>query len=287
MKNLKGILYILLSTICFGVMPLLAKVAYRNGLNSYNLLFLRFLFAVIFLIYYIWNKKIKVKLSLKEITYIFIIGLLGYTSTAITLFSSYNYIPIGLSGMILHLYPVIVTLLSLIIYKEKININIILSLILSIFGIYLLVGEKNYSISIKGMQLAFAAAVFYSLYVIGASNKILKNINSYVLTFYISIIAAISMFIICIYKDQLNFRLNFNSLVSVLLLSFISTIIALTAFMEGVKIIGPTQSAILGNLEPIVGMILGIAMLGESFNFYIIVGSLFIILSAIVICLRK
>lgn len=268
-------------------MPLLAKAAYRNGLNSYNLLFLRFLFAAIFLAYYIWNKKINAKLRLKEIIYIFTIGLLGYTSTAITLFSSYNYIPIGLSGMILHLYPVMVTLLSLIIYKEKVNINIILSLVLSIIGIYFLLGEKNYSIGIKGIQLAFAAAVFYSLYVIGASNKILKSINSYVLTFYISIIAAISMFTLCVYKSQLNFSLNFNSLVSVLLLSFISTIIALTAFMEGVKIIGPTQSAILGNLEPIVGMILGIVMLGESFDFYIIIGSLFVILSAITICLKN
>jgi len=65
------------------------------------------------------------------------------------------------------------------------------------------------------------------------------------------------------------------------LIAFISTVVALMAFLKGVKLIGPTNSAIFSALEPIVSLVLGVIILGESISFKIIIGSAIIILAMI------
>lgn len=57
MKNLKGILLVIISAISFGLMPVFAKVAYENGSNNYTVLALRFIFSSIILFIYMKLKK--------------------------------------------------------------------------------------------------------------------------------------------------------------------------------------------------------------------------------------
>lgn len=279
MEKIKGILYIILSAIAFGIMPILAKLSYRGGANTYTTLFLRFLFAAIMLLYYLKTKRISLKLNKKQFFLVFIIGMFGYTFTATSLFMSYNYISIGMASMILYTYPAIVTLLSYMFYKEKIYARKMFSLIISLIGIYILIDKGSVSFNLRGIILAGIAAVLYSLYVLGASLKEIKEINSYVLTFYISCISAVVMFIAAITTSNFNMHISFYGLVSILLLAFISTVVALMTFLEGVRIIGPSKASIFSTLEPIVGLILGILLLGEPISARIIIGSILIVVS--------
>lgn len=283
MEKLKGILYIMLSAISFGIMPILAKLSYRGGANTYTTLFLRFLFAAIMLLYYLKSKGISLKLTKKQLILVLIIGMFGYTLTSGCLFMSYNYISIGMASMILYTYPAIVTLLSYIFYKEKIYSRKILSLIISLIGIYILIDKGSVSFNLKGIILAGIAAVLYSLYVLGASLKEIKTINSYVLTFYISCISATVMFVASITTNNFNMHISFYGIVSILLLSFISTVVALMAFLEGVRIIGPSKASIFSTFEPIVGLILGILILSEPISARIVIGSIMIVTSIVIL----
>ena len=283
MEKIKGILYIILSTIAFGLMPILAKLSYRGGANTYTTLFLRFFFAAIMLLYYLKAKGLSLKLSKKQFFLVLIIGMFGYTLMSCSLFMSYNYISIGMASMILYTYPAIVTLLSYVFYKEKINATKILSLIISLIGIYILIDKGSVSFNLKGIILASTAALLYSLYVLGASLKEIKTINSYVLTFYISCIAASVVFIAAINTGNFNMHIDFYGLVAILLLALISTAVALMAFLEGVRIIGPSKASIFSTLEPIVGLILGILILGEPISARIIIGSIMIVMSIVIL----
>ena len=82
MKKTKGILYIILSASAFGIMPILAKLSYRGGANTYTTLFLRFFFAAIMLFYYLKSKGISIKLTKKQLFLVLTIGLFGYTLTS-------------------------------------------------------------------------------------------------------------------------------------------------------------------------------------------------------------
>jgi len=196
---------------------------------------------------------------------------------------AYNYISVGMASMILYVYPAIVTLLSYLFYKEKISARKAISLIISLVGIYVLIDMGSSSVNVKGLILAGLAAILYSLYVLGSSLKEIKDINSYVLTFYISCASAVLMFIVSMSTGNLNLHISFYGIVAILLLAFISTVVALMAFLEGVRIIGPSKASIFSTLEPIVGLILGILILNEPISARIIVGSIMIVASIIIL----
>lgn len=283
MERFKGILYIVLSSIAFGIMPILAKLSYRGGSNTYYTLFLRFFFAAIMVFYYLKSKSISLKISKKQFFMVIIMGVLGYTLTSASLFMSYNYLSIGMATMILYTYPAIVTLLSYLFFKEKMYPRKIISLLISTVGIYILIDKGSVSFNLKGIILAAMAAVLFSLYVLGTSLKEIKVINSYVLTFYISCVASVVMFISAITTNNFDMHISFYALVSILLLAVISTVVALTAFLEGVRIIGPSKASIFSTIEPIVALLLGILILGEPISARIIIGSITIIASILIL----
>jgi len=283
MEKTKGILYIVLSAISFGIMPILAKLSYRGGANTYTTLFLRFFFAAIMLLYYLKSKGISLKLAKKQIFLVLIIGVFGFAFTSTSLFMSYNYISIGMATMIFYTYPAIVTLFSYVLYKEKLYPRKIISLIISTIGIFILIDRGSSTFNLAGIILAGIAAILYSLYVLGASHKEFMTINSYVLTFYISCASAVAMFIAANTTGNFNMHISFYALVAILLLALISTVVALMAFLEGVRIIGPSKASIFSTIEPIVALILGILILGESISVRIIIGSILILMSVVIL----
>jgi len=280
-EKIKGIFYITIASIAFGVMPILAKLAYKGGANPISTLTLRFTFASIILYIYIKNKNLSLKLNKEQIKLILFLGVVGYSMTSILLFLAYNYIDVGIAGMILHTYPLMVMILSIVIYKEKFKMKKFLYLIITTIGVFIMLDVNVGNVNNIGVILVLLSALCYAIYVIGASNEKLKNINSFVITFYISIISAVVGSGTGVITSSFNSTINFYGIISILLIAFISTVVALMAFLRGVKLIGPTNSAIFGALEPIVSLVLGVIVLGEAISIKIIIGSVIIILAMI------
>lgn len=287
-QDTKGILYIVLSSISFGIIPILAKLSYSQGGNPFNVLFFRFLSAAAMIFIYLKIKGISLRIEKKQFFLLMLFGILGYSGTALSLFLSYNYIAAGLATMILYLYPSIVTLLSFIIYGEKLYAKKIVSLFISLLGVYFLIGFTGGSvINIKGLLLAMLASLFYSIYVLGLSNKSISNVNSFVITFYVSLISSITMLFAGTMNNGINFNITFYGVLCIILLAFISTVVALITFVQGVKIIGPSNASIFSNLEPIVSMVLSYIIFKDNITATTILGSFFIMLSILILSINK
>lgn len=287
-QSTKGILYIVLSSISFGIIPILAKLSYGQGGNPFNVLFLRFLSAAVMIFLYLKIKGISLKIEKKQFLLLMIFGILGYSGTALCLFLSYNYIAAGLATMILYLYPSIVTILSFIIYGEKFYRKKIVSLIVSLLGVYLLIGFSGGSlINIQGLILALLASLFYSIYVLGLSNKEISGVNSFVITYYVSLASSITMLFAGSLNNSISFDISLYGLLCIILLAFISTVVALITFVQGVKIIGPSNASIFSNLEPIVSMVLSYFIFRDNITLNTILGSFFIMLSILILSIEK
>jgi len=176
-EKLNGVLYIILSAIAFGIMPILAKLAYNGGANTITTLFLRFLFASLMLFYYLKSNKISMRLNKKQVLLVVLLGIAGYSLTSASLFMAYNYISVGMATMLLYTYPAIVTFFSTIIFKEKIHLKKFLCLALSICGIFIMIEMGSTSYNLMGISLGLLSAICYSFYVLGASHKEIKKIK--------------------------------------------------------------------------------------------------------------
>ncbi|WP_027623139.1 DMT family transporter [Clostridium lundense] len=287
MNRLYGIFYVILSSVCFSVMPIFAKFCYKSGMNSYNVLFFRFLIAVIILLFYLKIKGISLKIEKSQFAVLFFLSTIGYSATSLLLFLSYNYISVGMATIIHFIYPLMVTIASFLIYKEKITIKKLCSLFLAIIGVYILIGFENGSLNKYGVIISFLSAIFYAYYIIGASNEKVKTMNNFVMTFYITLISSFCIGIMCLFRGDFYFKTDILGVVSLILIGLISTVISLMTLIEGIKIVGPSVASILNTLEPILSIILGIVILKEPITINIVIGTILVLLSVIIITLDK
>lgn len=283
MKKRIGMFYALGSSAAFGLMPIFAKWAYKYGINSITLVILRFMFAWIIILPMLLYKKKSLKLSKTQLKHVLIIGGLAYTFTTLTLFLSYNYISVGIATTLHFIYPIIVTLISIVFFKEKVFKEKVIALTVSTIGILFLIYNGQVSFNFVGVFYALFSGILYSIYITGVEHSEMKNIDSFVLTFYLSVIAAFMLFAVGTFSGEINFNLNIRCYIAAFLIALISTVIAITFFQKGIKIIGSSNASILSTFEPIVSFILGVIIYKEAISFKIIVGCLLIFTSVLLL----
>lgn len=287
MNRITGILYALLSSAAFGFMPIFAKIIYNNGSNTLTVLSIRFLLASLMLLVYFKVKKIDFKVDKTQLKILSLVGVLGYTSTGLTLFYSYNYVSVGLATTMHFIYPAIVILFNYFIYKETFSKNKIIALLLSLMGVYILIGVKPQGLHIGGSFLALLSGFTYAACVMGMNRKELKNISNLVTVFYFSLSAGISLLLITLFSKNLYMPINLYTSISAIGISLISTIISIGLFVKALKIIGPASTSILGTFEPIVSIVMGIIFFRESITTTLIIGTIFILSSVIILAREK
>ncbi len=287
MDNYKGILYAILSSLAYAIMPIFAKVAYDSGSNSTSALIFRFLIAGVVLLIYLKIKKINLKISFKQFFILFIMGALGYTITTETLFLSYNYLDVGLATTLHYIYPAIVCLLSFVFFKEKVGYKKIISLILSILGVYCLIAFEDKSLNTVGIILALFSGLCYGINVVTLSLKELKDIDHTVLTMYVCFGATLGLIIYGASTNSIILKFNFEIIYSYLGLSIISTIFSMIILLKAIELIGSTSASILGTFEAIMSIFLGVIFLDEKLSFALILGSTLIVISTIILAKDK
>ncbi|MGG7097199.1 DMT family transporter [Clostridium sardiniense] len=287
MKNYKGILFAILASVAFGLMPIFAKFAYINGSNPNTVLFFRFAIASLVLLVYLLCKNVSIKVTKNQFLLLFITGLIGYTITTQTLFMSYNYLGVGLATTLHFIYPAFVCILEYIFFKKKMSRNKLLSLIFAGIGVYALIAFENNTLSALGLFLALFSGIAYGINIIMLAMKQIKDIDNRVITMYITFGAAVGMFIYSLIDGSLITRVTMNLGVAYILIAVVSTILSMILLLKGIEMIGASSTSILGTFEPIVSIIMGILLFREELTFALIIGTILILISTIILARDK
>lgn len=287
MKRIYGIIYALLSSAAFGFMPIFAKIMYNNGSNPLTVISLRFLLAALLLLIYFLVKRIDFKVNKTQLVVLCLVGVLGYTSTGLTLFYSYNYISVGLATTMHFIYPAVVIVLNYFIYKEGFSKYKITALLLSISGVYVLIGVKAQGLHLGGALLALSSGFTFASCVMGMNHKEVRKLSNLVTVFYFSIFAGSALLIFTLAAGKFIFPFTTETVFSVVGISLVSTIVSIGLFVKALKIIGSSSTSILGTFEPIVSIIMGIILFGESLTITLIIGTILILASVVILAKEK
>ena len=190
--KVKGFLYGLIASATFGLIPLFSIPALENGVGLDSLLFYRFSLASVLVAVLMWMKKIPFDIQKDEFGIAFILGTL-YAITALWLTEAYLYIPSGVATTIHFLYPVVVSLIMFVFYKDKLTMPILLAMAMAVSGVYMLSGGNTPggSINMKGLMLVLATVVAYATYIVGMNRSRIARLDSLKATFYILLSGAI------------------------------------------------------------------------------------------------
>lgn len=289
MKKSTGYFYGISAAVSYGTNPLFALPMFAQGYEVNSVLFYRYFFAIIIYGCLInINKKVSLKISVKEGVVLFLLAII-FSLSSLFLFEAFNYMEAGLACTILFAYPLIVAIISGVFFKEKIPLIVWFAILAVICGIaFLYTGKPDEYLSTKGIIFVLLSSLSYSIYMVSVKqSKIAKRIKPDTMTFYIM---AFGLFVyiwnlrFCTLLQPLNNPVMF---ICALLLALFPTIISLEAITISIKIIGATKTAILGALEPLTALFIGITLFGEVLTAKIIFGIILILSGVILVISAK
>ena len=281
----KGVILAIISAICYGMNPLGALFLYEEGLNVNSVIFYRFIFASILLAIFMLIKKDSFYLKFKEIILLALLGLL-FGISAISLFNSFLHMDAGLASTVLFIYPIFVAIIMALFFKEKNSIITILSIIFAFLGVVLLYESDGANVSNFGIFLVIVSSLCYAIYIV-IINQYLK-LSALKVTFYSMLFCTITILIHSFFDSSLNIMplVNFNMWFYTIFLALVPTIISLLFLIKAIQLIGSTSASILGALEPLTAVLIGVYVFNEKITFWLVIGIVFILVGVILIVLK-
>ena len=272
----KGVILAIISAICYGMNPLGALFLYEEGLNVNSVIFYRFIFASILLAIFMLIKKDSFYLKFKEIILLALLGLL-FGISAISLFNSFLYMDAGLASTVLFIYPIFVAIIMALFFKEKNSIITILSIIFAFIRVVLLYESDGANVSNFGIFLVIVSSLCYAIYIV-IINQYLK-MSALKVTFYSMLFCTITILIHSFFDSSLNIMplVNFNMWFYTIFLALVPTIISLLFLIKAIQLIGSTSASILGALEPLTAVLIGVYVFNEKITFWLIIRIVFIL----------
>lgn len=289
MNKFNGILWGMLSGASFGLIPLFTIPLMSVGLTTDSILFYRFATSALILGILLLVQGESFKITFRQASRLFILGIL-YMASAFFLLWGYEFMPAGIATTIHFLYPVCVLLLMVLFYGERISLSNIGAVILAVLGVVMLSASESASDAIptKGMVIVVTSALTYALYIIGVKKMGLANMGGFKLSFYVLLFTALLFGVKTIgFGDGVMPLHGIESVVNVLLLALVPTVVSNFALIRSIKTVGSTTTSILGALEPMTAVAVGVLVFSEPLNVNHVAGISLIIVAVIVIVLRK
>ena len=288
MNKINGFLYGLLSSASFGLIPLFTIPAMQAGMQFESVLFYRFLFACIALGGILLVNGQSFRISLRDIPSLLLLALL-YLMSAFFLFWGYKFMASGIATTIHFMYPVFTTLIMMLFFKEKKSIWRMAAITSAIIGVYFLSGgnSETGSVSFFSLFIVLLSALGYGLYLVTISQLKINRMKGLLLTFYVFLFGGIFLFIGTETLSQLQPISDWNIASNLVLLALIPTVISNLALVKAIKSIGSTLTSVLGAMEPVTAVCVGIFLFSEPFTTGIGIGIALIIAAVMVIILKQ
>lgn len=289
MSHNRAVILVILSTLGFGSMAWFASTAYASGVTPSTLLALRFVLASLLLAPLVWFKGWRLPRGGNLAGYV-LMGLL-YTAQSQSYFNALLYASSGLVALLVYVYPVLVTLLALMLGWEKADRQLLLLLVFASCGIAITIGGERHG-NAAGIALGLLAALIYSVYILlgkrlsTSAQESGRNTHPLAASVVILATAACGNLGLALW-DGIALPGSLAGWAAVSMIALFSTALAIGFFLIGVQRIGASRASIVSTFEPVVTLVIGAVLLNERISLAQIVGGALVLLTVILLVRRK
>ena len=192
-----------------------------------------------------------------------------YMLAALLFFWAFSYLPSGVAATLQFLYPVMVMLIMIVFFHERFSWTIALSIILAVSGVALLSsgpGDGGTSISLLGVGMMLLSALCNSLYIVGIQTARIPNMSGLVMTFYVMLFSALLSLINALGTGTFQILTSWRELGIAALLAVVTAVLSNLTLILAIQRIGSTMTSVLGVMEPLTAVMVGILVFGEPFS---------------------
>ncbi len=252
-------------------------VASFIDLNSQNIVLLRTLIGSVFLIavFFISGGKMTFYKHRKELLFIAASGVAMGTSWMF-LYEAYARIGVSIASLLYYCGPIIVVVLSPLIFKEKLTVYKIVGFSTALVGVVFINGNIfNYKGDMLGVVCGLFSAIMYAFMVI--CNKKAKNIvgleNSTLQLTTAFLIVAVFVGL----KQGYAMEISPKSILPIFILGLLNTGLGCYFYFSSIGKLKVQTVAICGYLEPLSAVVFSLVVLKETMSLLQILGVILIV----------
>ncbi|HZD01803.1 MAG TPA: DMT family transporter [Actinomycetes bacterium] len=276
---------IVLGSLQFGGVVVLGKIVTDDGLPVPAYLAVRFAVAAVLLGAALAATRQPMAAARRERWPLAVLGMAGYGLEAGLFFAALRHGSAAAATLLFFTYPVIVTLLVAATGRGLPGGLVVVALCASVAGAVLVVAGHGLVISGVGVLFALAAALVFSLYLLGA-DAVLDRTNSLTGSMWVSAAAAVALAAAAGVSGTHAWPVGMAQWAPVLG-SGAFTAGAFVCLLAGLRRIGPVRAAIVGATEPLAASVLAVIFLGESLGAVTVVGGTLILAGAVTASLAR
>lgn len=270
------------SAASFGVMPILTKVAYRDGASALGVLSIRFALAGAILLALAAALRQPLPRG-KVLLAVAALGGVGYVLESACYFLALQRTSAGLTALLLYAYPALVVLLSAAVARRAPSRTTLGLVAVALAGTALTIGRPGGG-QVLGIVLGLSAALSYSVYIV-VSAHIVEGLPPLAVSGVVMAAAgvvdgAVALVVRPGIPQHLHGWLALGGV------ALFGSVVAVWAFFEGLRRLGPADTAVISTLEPVVSVGMGAAVLGEAFGTLQVVGGV-LVLAAVIALARR
>lgn len=283
----KGFIYIAFTALVFSSLEIVGKMLSAT-INPYQITFLRFLIGGAILLPFAVKELKRKELILKfdDIAFFTLTGFINIVISMSLIQLSLLYTKASITAAIFSTNSVFTIPLAWLILKEKLTGKMLVSIVVSILGILFIFNPFALSPDLKGIGLAIAAAVAFSLFGVISKTRIEKY-GGLVLNSFSFIIGDILLLLFLLYfGNPITAGITYGNIGHILYLSIFVTALGYLSYFEAMKLTSAITTSMVFLIKPALAPLLSFLILGEILKVNALLGIALIIVGAVTAFLK-
>lgn len=289
-----GFFYSIVSSAAFGLIPLFTLPLMKLGVSGATALFYRFAIATVVLGIVLAMRGERFRARGIDLCKLAGMSFM-YTMAALLFFWGFKHMPSGVVATIQFTYPVMVMLIMTVFYHERFSWITATSIALAIAGVYLLSGGgdgdgdggANIGMSLLALSLLLLSALCNAVYITAIYAARIPNMSGLVMTFYVLAFGAVISGGNSLLSGTFQPLHSWWELLLATLLAVVTAVVSNLTLILAIQRIGSTLTSILGVMEPVTAVAVGILVFNEPFSLSLVAGVALIAASVVLVMLGK
>jgi drug/metabolite transporter (DMT)-like permease len=173
-----------------------------------------------------------------------------------------KFIPVGLATLVFFTFPILVTILLMLLRLERVTLFRLSLTLLGFFGLSIMLGATFENFDSRGVWLAFLASLATAVNAL-LIRRYFEGQNPFLVTFHISIFSLLTLFLVILLTGKPAFPNALSGWLGLFGVGFFQTF-GTPLYLYAITKIGPLKASMATNIQPVVAIIAAWILFNET-----------------------
>ena len=274
MKRYIHYFYVILGAVCWGFIGLFNRILGELNVPVFQRVTIRNFGALVLLtLVFALTRREVFRVKARHLTLFLGSGLVSIFGLSLVYFQCQMECSLAVAGILLYLAPSFVVVLSAVLWKAPVTKRKVTALALALVGCALVSGIMGGALTVspKGLLLGIASGFCYATYTIFA-HYVLRHYDSLTMTYWTFVVAGLASLLFWDTQTMTAVFTSPDGLVGALGLIVVATVLPYLLYTKGLEGVESGKAAIIANVEPVVGALVGVFVFGETLSVWVVLG---------------